>query len=186
MPFDLNRYVKKPKRKRNCFHFLKYKYLKNKHKNKFKNNEFIKYNIKNEGKVIIQKEMKQPEIYQYETSNNYETKNENFVQNSNKNITIIIVALVIAFSYIYVENKKIAYKEKEKIQENILLENQKEGYEFCMLEALRQYDNNWTNYCKKRGLKKDCALPSHNADTIEKWHRDAENECMEKFENRMF
>lgn len=104
----------------------------------------------------------------------------------NQNTTIILVVLILASAYIYIEKSKINYQEEIR-QEKILNKKiQQRELEQCLSNAFDDYTNNWNRACKKRNLKYDCSLPSYNANTIEKWHSDAKKECMDKFKNEGF
>ena len=98
-----------------------------------------------------------------------------------KEISLIIIALIFAGAYITVENQKLDYKEKirqEKIreaEENETLRN------VCLDSASDDYDRWWNSSCKARGLKKDCSLPSHQADSYNKAYKNLKDECFKKY-----
>lgn len=98
-----------------------------------------------------------------------------------KEICLIIIALIFAGAYITVENQKLDYKEKirqEKIkeaEENETLRN------VCLDSASDDYDRWWNSSCKERGLKKDCSLPSHQADSYNKAYKNLKDECFKKY-----
>lgn len=182
MSFNVYKYLPKQNKKRNCLDFIKYKYLKHKRFLKHQNQKYIKeQTIKQEIRqesIITPVEIK-PIIAENKQKQVKEIKLD-------KNITVIIAIVIIAFAYIYVENKKISYQETLRIQKETKQKNAKIEYAACMDVAYSDYKANWKNHCKKRGLKDNCSLPSYNADTIEKWRTNSENECMEKFKNGMF
>ena len=104
----------------------------------------------------------------------------------NFNVTIIIVALIIAFAYIYTENGKIAYQEKIRAEKETQQRHQQNALANCLDQASRNYDYNWNNACKDLKKKEDCSLPSYRAQSIEKWRTDERNECMNKFKSGAF
>lgn len=104
----------------------------------------------------------------------------------NKNMTIIFVVLIFAGAYIYVENSKIAYKEKLRKEEIEKKEALQKALDNCLSEAEDNYFSNWNSQCKSIGRKNDCALPAYRADQVEKWRADAKKECMDKFKNEGF
>lgn len=117
----------------------------------------------------------------------FESKKTEQIKNSTDyGKTIIIVALIFAIAYIFVESGKISYKEREKAENEIKLNNQKRELENCLNTASENYFYNWNRACKIAGKKDDCSLPSYRADTIEKWRKEAESQCMEKFKNGAF
>ena len=98
-----------------------------------------------------------------------------------KEISFIIIALIFASSYILVENQKISYKEEirqEKIREAELNEELRNA---CLIDAGVDYDRWWNDSCKARGLKKDCSLPTHQADSFDKSYKNLKDECFKKY-----
>ncbi len=104
----------------------------------------------------------------------------------NNNITILLVVLICAFSYIYVEHSKIAYEEKIRNEKEIEEINQRSQLDACLFDAEKSYAENWDRQCKSIGRKKDCQLPVYRADPVEKWRTEAKQQCMEKFKSSAF
>lgn len=104
----------------------------------------------------------------------------------NNNVTIILVVLICAFSYIYVEHSKITYQEKIRNEKELEEINQRNQLENCLSDAETNYNLNWNKQCKSMGKKNDCSLPSYRADSIEKWRTESEQQCMEKFKSKAF
>jgi len=103
-----------------------------------------------------------------------------------RNGTFIIIALIIAISYITVECIKISYKEKIR-QENILKEeHQKTLLEACLDNAENSYFEVWNKNCKSLGKKEDCGLPLDLAKDVEKNREKEEKLCMEQYKNKAF
>lgn len=103
-----------------------------------------------------------------------------------KEICFIIIALIIAGSYILVENQKLNYKEKIRIEKETSEKIQQDAYESCMKEVEADYSYNWDKACKRLNKKNDCSLPAYNADTIEKWRKEAKTTCLDKLKNKAF
>lgn len=178
MGFNVQKYLPKQKKKRTCLDFIRYKYLKYK---RFCNQQYKQYDKKQAIEQI-------PSFTPIETKPTITHNEQRQITEIklDKNITIIIAIIIIAFAYIYVENKKISYQETLRIQKEEKQKKAKIEYAACMDIAYSEYKSNWKNHCKKRGLKDNCSLPSYNADTIEQWRKNSEDECMEKFKNGMF
>ncbi len=103
-----------------------------------------------------------------------------------RNGALIIIALIVAISYITVECIKINYKEKIR-QENLLQEEQqKTALEACLENAEDTYLATWNSNCKSLGKKEDCGLDIELAKAIEKEKDQAEKLCMEQFKNKAF
>lgn len=114
-----------------------------------------------------------------------------------KNLIFIVVALIIGFSYIFVEQSKINYKEKirkeeqayeEKIRQENEINDKKQQYyyEYCMIKANDNYISLWNTNCKSRKLKKDCTLPLPLADSINKQYEKDQKICMDKLKTKAF
>ncbi len=103
-----------------------------------------------------------------------------------KNLTFIFIVLIVAFSYIFVEQGKINYKEKIRQEEELRNKIQQEAYEDCMKDARTNYSYNWDRACKSLKRKNDCLLPAYRADSIEKWRNEEETNCLNKLKNKAF
>lgn len=110
----------------------------------------------------------------------------NRIKTTNNNVTLLLVVLICAFSYIYVEHSKIAYQEKIRNEKEIENINQKTQLDTCLSDAENNYNINWNSQCKSIGKKKDCQLPTYRANSVEKWRTEEEHQCMEKFKNNAF
>lgn len=94
---------------------------------------------------------------------------------------LIIAIIIIAGSYMYVEGKKLDYQKAKDEQKQEKIEENKDAREECLSEASDDYDSRWTDECKMLHLKKDCALPSYNANRQEKLYEQARNECIKMY-----
>lgn len=120
------------------------------------------------------------------TGFNFNFKNINIPQISNKSIVIIIIAMIIASAYTLVEIQKINYKEKIRQEEIKFKESQQIALDRCLADAEQSYFDNWDSQCKSLNKKADCSLPTHRANQVEKWRTDAQKQCMDKFKNNGF
>lgn len=148
--------------KMNFLRFLKYKYL------KYKKYQRKQRKIKNE-------KQERKEVTKHRGR---------FVLS--KDLTFIIIALIVALSYVFVEQNKINYKEKIRQEEELSEKIQQEAYESCMKEVESDYLYNWNKACKRLNKKTDCSLPAYNADSIEKWRKEAKTTCLDKLKNKAF
>lgn len=103
-----------------------------------------------------------------------------------KNGTFIIIALIIAISYIVVEQIKINYKEKVRQETLAQEEKQKIALESCLEDAANAYLSTWNINCKSLGKKDDCGLDLNLAKDLEKSKEQAEKLCMEQYKNKSF
>ena len=98
-----------------------------------------------------------------------------------KEISLIIIALIFATAYIFIERQKLDYKEKIR-QEKIREAEEKESLRnACLNNANDDYSWLWNNACKKRGLNNDCDLPSYIADDFNKSYKNLKDECFKKY-----
>lgn len=160
------------KKKRTCLDVIKLRYKL--HQRRIRQHQ----NLKSVNKSI-NKEEKKVELAT-------KIKGINIMPKLNNNITLILVVLICAFAYIYVENGKISYKEKIRIQQELEENNQKIKLDSCLNDARNDYEYNWNKICKNQGKKNDCLLPSYNANQVEKWRTEAKKQCMDKFKNNAF
>ena len=103
-----------------------------------------------------------------------------------KNMTMIIIALIIAFAYIQVEQNKINYKEKIRQEEQQVVNEQREELEACIDRVEESYYDTWESNCKAKGLKNNCSLPLSLANSLEKDRENAKKTCMDRFKNKAF
>lgn len=158
--FDIDRYAPK-KKNRSIFRLLKFYWKR-----------YLRWNRLNNEK----REMKQYKKEKYIPK----------LPKLNNNATIILVVLICAFSYIYVEHSKIVYQEKIRNEKELEETNQRSQLEDCLSDAETNYNFNWNKQCKSLGKKNDCTLPAYRANSVEKWRTEAEQQCMEKFKNKAF
>ena len=100
--------------------------------------------------------------------------------------TYIIIACIVAITYIIGMGLNIGYKEYvrqaelkiENIQRNLLTE--------CLETTKKNNNDLWNRNCKANGLKDDCSLDLKVAESIQKDYEKDRKECMEKFKNKAF
>lgn len=102
-----------------------------------------------------------------------------------KNLAIVIGIAIIAFAYIYVENNKIQYKEKIRLQDDLRQERLQEKYEDCIDNTYEGYLSEWNDHCKMLKMKDECALPRDYSNLLEKRKNHKEQKCMEEYKNSM-
>lgn len=49
--------------------------------------------------------------------------------------------------------------------------------DLCLIDAEDSYSSNWDDTCDRMGREANCFLPTHNAQAIETWRKDAKEEC---------
>lgn len=115
---------------------------------------------------------------------NEENKTNDFL--SGMGCIALIIVIIVVWAYIHVENKKLDYKKQEKLEQQLEENKQKDALNNCLADARQDYHYNWEDACKKNKKGSDCALPSHQANSIEKWKSEAEKQCMEKYKMKAF
>ena len=98
-----------------------------------------------------------------------------------KEISLIIIALIFAGAYIIVENQKIDYKEKVRIEKEKEANTNEQLREACFNEAEANHILLWDKTCKSKGMKSDCSLQLDIAESIEKDYRVSRDECFKKY-----
>lgn len=98
-----------------------------------------------------------------------------------KEFTYIVIALILAGTYILVENQKINYKEKlrlEQEQEKVANENSRGA---CLVDALNNYSAFWDQTCKGAGKKPSCSLYNTQSSRVDKSYKEEKDECYKKY-----
>lgn len=99
----------------------------------------------------------------------------------NKWTALIICSVIIAGSYLYVQNRKLEYlksqyKDAQEQRDLKILDRNK-----CLDNADKEYYDLWNANCKGRKLKNDCALPLILSDRIDKQHKEVKEECIKMY-----
>lgn len=131
--FDIDRYAPE-KKNRSIFRLLKFYWKR-----------YLRWNRLNNEK----REMKQYKKEKYIPK----------LPKLNNNATIILVVLICAFSYIYVEHSKIVYQEKIRNEKELEETNQRSQLEDCLSDAETNYKFNWNKQCKSLGKKMIVLFP---------------------------
>ncbi|MEA2036843.1 MAG: hypothetical protein U9O94_05005 [Nanoarchaeota archaeon] len=102
----------------------------------------------------------------------------------------IIIALIIGFSilgYGYINQKTKLQIEENKKAEQLRLNIQKESQETklrqCLYQANVDYHLTWDNSCEIRGLREDCFLPTHQAESYNNMLKTNESNCIKIYGN---
>ena len=120
-------------------------------------------------------------------------------------VGIIIAALILAYSIYY---SLVLLPQQRASKEALDRALNQTNLDYCLAEADDLYTTNWANACKSYAkiveegykncvatsdtsicrsvwktpdLSPDCSLPSARADTVNKYHEDAKNECFRKY-----
>lgn len=105
----------------------------------------------------------------------------------------ILIAVIIGGSMITTQNMKQASIERQKQMEVTIEKNKilkevtlkkiaKDEYDNCMLEASRNYMNNWDAQCEPDGQKEGCTqLSTWRAREVEESRDNDEKSCLELF-----
>jgi hypothetical protein len=71
--------------------------------------------------------------------------------------------------------------EQRELKRNIK-ENQRQlDLDQCLQRAAKDYSTNWDRHCETRGLKDDCALPLILVESVNKFYRDAKEDCFKQY-----
>lgn len=111
------------------------------------------------------------------------------VTNNQHHFLFAISALIISISIGYYFVIYIPHRDKEKLdyerniqiiktmEDKATLKNREE----CLQDAEIRGSEFWDSECEGQGLKKDCRLPTYNADRVDSHIKDAKNECFKKY-----
>ena len=183
--------------------FLAYKFFKNDLKKFVSEFEYIQNNTEEKiykpENVILKKRKTKKNFFSFlkyrwlkykrnqkqkKSGENKKMKMPNF--KLSQNVTFIIIALIVGFSYIFVEQNKINYKEKLRQEEKISDKIQQDAYESCMINAEADYISLWNTNCHSKNLKDDCSLPLDLAQNLENSLKNNQKICLDKLKNKAF
>ena len=103
-----------------------------------------------------------------------------------KEYVYIIIAGILAFAYLGGKWLEISHKDRIR-QENIeYKQKQREACDECIKQAEDDFNCNWNDTCKSKGLKDNCMLPLDVAHSLEKTFENSRKSCIERFKNNAF
>lgn len=94
---------------------------------------------------------------------------------------LIIISVILAGSYLYVEDQKLQFQKDKATEKQELIENNKEERESCLATADENYFSTWESECKRLYHKKECALPIYLSDRIEKAQKQEKSDCIKMY-----
>ncbi|OPY02086.1 MAG: hypothetical protein A4E60_01310 [Syntrophorhabdus sp. PtaB.Bin047] len=104
-------------------------------------------------------------------------------------VVVVICTLAVAFSLFYyfvifLPSEKRAERDRatrERQEAELQRAKDRKGYEQCRGEALATYASDWDRACQAYGKPKDCGLPRHSSERLDRLLREAREECFRKF-----
>ena len=94
---------------------------------------------------------------------------------------LIIVSIILAGSYLYVQENKLSYNKAQDEKRQDLKNLDALRRDDCLSAADVEYSSLWDSNCKGRKLKNNCALPIILSDRIDKTHKEAREECIKMY-----
>ena len=96
-------------------------------------------------------------------------------------IAALIVALSIGYYFVIYLPQKDRLKEESIKQSQQQAEANKMLLNRCLVSAETRGSEFWDSECESQGLKKDCRLPTYNADRVDSHIKDNKNECFKRY-----
>lgn len=103
----------------------------------------------------------------------------------NLSVVIILAAIIIGGSYIFVQEKKQNYIEHQ--QENETLQKQAEEknrqllFDQCLNNAYETYSLNWEGSCQSLNRGEGCQLPTAISSRWDKAYTEDKNYCLQRY-----
>ncbi|NLT21604.1 MAG: hypothetical protein GXX82_01000 [Syntrophorhabdus sp.] len=102
---------------------------------------------------------------------------------------VVICALAVAFSLFYyfvifLPSEKRAERDRatrERQEAGLQKARDRKDYEQCRAEALAAHVSDWDRTCRAYGKPKDCGLPRHSSERLDRFLREAREECFRKY-----
>lgn len=104
-------------------------------------------------------------------------------------VIVVICALAVAFSLFYyfvifLPSEKRAERDRatrERQEAELQKARDRKDYEQCRAEALAAHVSDWDRTCRAYGKPKDCGLPRHSSERLDRFLREAREECFRKY-----
>lgn len=94
---------------------------------------------------------------------------------------ILIISMSIFYYFVIFLPQKEREKTELKREELETIEANRTLLNDCLREAERKSNDFWNKMCRGQGLKEDCSLPQHNADSAKEYLDDWKEECFKKY-----
>jgi hypothetical protein len=104
-------------------------------------------------------------------------------------VVAVICALAVAFSLFYyfvifLPSEKRAERDRavrERQEAGLQRVKDRKDYEQCRAEVLKTHVSDWDRACQAYGKPKDCGLPRQSSERLDRFLREAREECFRKF-----